>query len=250
MAILYVASESRELEFFAALLTGLRRLKWPIDYAFEGSWENRRVMLAANGAGPKLAAHAVEIAIRAVSMAELSASRLEAVVSTGYCGALDPQLTESQIVVATEVLDAKSNESFACASAQAEAEFVSGPIVSQDRIAVSAAEKQQLSQRGAIAVDMESSGVASRALRAGLPFAAIRAVSDRADQSFAFDLNRMRTGEGRIATAKIINYALVHPGVIPELRRFKRRAEDASRALGEFLAGSRICPIPDHPPSA
>ncbi|MBV9158194.1 MAG: hypothetical protein JO097_18155, partial [Acidobacteriaceae bacterium] len=74
MAILYVASESSELRPFAALLTGLRKLNWPIDYAFEGIWEGRRIMLAANGAGPQLAAQAVEVAIRAVTAAELSSS--------------------------------------------------------------------------------------------------------------------------------------------------------------------------------
>lgn len=79
MAILYVASEAFELEPLAQLLTGLRKLKWPVDYAFEGIWESRRVMLAANGAGPKLAVRAVETAIRAVAAAELSSSRLEAV---------------------------------------------------------------------------------------------------------------------------------------------------------------------------
>ena len=59
------------------------------------------MLLAANGAGPKLAAHVVEIAIRAAIRAELSSSELEAVVSTGFCGALDPALNEAQIVVAS-----------------------------------------------------------------------------------------------------------------------------------------------------
>jgi adenosylhomocysteine nucleosidase len=250
MAILYVASEARELESFAGLLANPRKLKWPIDYALEGMWEGRRVMLAANGAGPKLAYHAVEIAVRALSMAELSASRLEAVVSTGYCGALDPALGESQILVGTEVLNSATNEAFACAPVESDSEFVSGRIVSQNRIAISAAEKQELSRHGAVAVDMESAGVAARAKRAGLPFAAVRVVSDRADECFAFDLNRMRTVEGRIANGKIISYALTHPKVISELLRLKRRAKDASRALGEFLAGSRIRPTPENPPSA
>jgi hypothetical protein len=83
MAILYVASEASELRPFAAMLTGLRKLNWPIDYAFEGILEGRRILLAANGAGPRLAARAAEVAIRAVMVAELSSSRLEAVVSAG-----------------------------------------------------------------------------------------------------------------------------------------------------------------------
>src|SRR5437868_4369965 len=167
MAILYVAAEAMELEPFSALLTGVRKLKWPIDYAFEGVWEGRRVMLAANGAGATLAAQAVEIAIRAVTGAELSSSKLEAVVSTGFCGALDPELRECQIIVGTELLDMAANSTYECGSIDADSPFVSGLLVSQDRVANSAAEKEQLRKNGALAVDMEAGGVAARATRAG-----------------------------------------------------------------------------------
>lgn len=240
MAILYVASEAFELEPFAGLLTGLRKLKWPIEYAFEGIWEGRRIMLAAHGAGPKLAAQAVEIAIRAVTAAELSASKLEAVVSTGLCGALDPELREGQIVTATEVLDLASQETFACAPMIADGEAVSGVVATQDRIANEASEKRQLRASGAIAVDMEAAGVAARAKRAGLPFSCIKVVLDPCDESFGFDLNKMRTVEGRIARGKISFYALTHPVVIPGLIRLNRRAGDAAKVLGDFLVGCRI----------
>ncbi len=170
MAILYVASEAAELQPLAALLTGLRKLKWPIDYAWEGIWQSRRILLAANGAGPKLAAHAVEIAIRAAMAAELSSSKLEAVVSTGFCGGLDPALRESQIVVASEVVCASSGERFGCARVASETGFVTGALLSQDRIAHDASEKSTLFSNGAIAVDMEAAGVAARTNRARIAF--------------------------------------------------------------------------------
>jgi adenosylhomocysteine nucleosidase len=240
MAILYVASEASELKPLANLLTAPRKLKWPIDYAYEGIWESRRMMLAANGAGPKLAAQAVEVAIRAVMVAELSSSRLEAVVSTGWCGALDPELRESQIVVATQVLDVSTNETFDCAPIETDGEFVSGVVASQNSIANGAGEKQRLRALGAVAIDMEAAGAAARAKRAGLPFCCIKVVSDRADESFPFDLNKFRTSEGRIARGKIVFQALAHPNRLPVLFQLKRRTEDAARALGEFLAGCRI----------
>ena len=242
MAMLYVASEASELKPLAKLLTGLRKLKWPVDYAFEGIWESRRILVAANGAGPKLAAQVVEVAIRAAMVAELSSSRLEAVVSTGFCGALDPDLRESQIVVASEVLCPASGETFACAGVMAEREFVRGGMLSQDRIASNTEQKTKLLAHGAIAVDMEAAGVAARAKRAGLPFCCIKVVSDRADESFPFDLNRMRSDEGRIARGKIGIHALTHPTVVPALFALKRRSEDAARALGEFLVSCRIDP--------
>ncbi|MBV9765307.1 MAG: hypothetical protein JOZ48_10720 [Acidobacteriaceae bacterium] len=240
MAILYVASESSELRPFAALLTGLRKLNWPIDYAFEGIWEGRRIMLAANGAGPQLAAQAVEVAIRAVTAAELSSSKLEAVVTTGYCGALDASLQASQIVIATQVLDLATNELFDCVPITTETQHASGLIASQNRIANDAAEKTELQSSGAIAIDMEAAGVAARAKRAELPFCCIKVVSDCAAESFCLDLNQMRTSEGRIARGKIGVYAITHPTLIPELFHLRRRTQDAARALGDFLVSCRI----------
>ena len=240
MAILYVASEAAELKCFAGSLTGLRKLKWPIDYAWEGIWESRRILLAANGAGPALAAQAVEIAIRAGMAAELSSSKLEAVVSTGYCGALEPSLRESQIVVASEVLSPSTGETFACSQYTTQSSFISGPILSQNRIANDILQKQELFAGGAIAVDMEAAGVAARTKRAGLPFCCIKVVADRADESFPFDLNEMRTTEGRIARGKIVIHALTHPNRVPALLRLKHRTEDAAKALGEFLVSYRI----------
>ncbi|HEX3683821.1 MAG TPA: hypothetical protein VHU83_14905 [Bryobacteraceae bacterium] len=240
MAILYVASEASELKPFANTLTGLRKINWPVDYAFEGILEGRRVLLAANGAGPKLAARAVEVAIRAVTGAELSSSKLEAVVSTGYCGALDPNLRESQIVIATRVLDLTRSETSDCASVQSESGFASGLVVSQDRVALNSAEKHQLLAHNGIAVDMESAGVAQRTKAAGLPFCCIKVVSDRADEAFHIDFNRMRTPEGRIARGKIGLHATTHPKLIGELFRLRRRTRDAAMALGEFLVSCRI----------
>src|ERR1700728_4022774 len=141
MAIIYIAAEARELEFFASRLTGLRPLKWPLDYAQEGILDDRRILLAANGAGPKLAARALEIAIRAISAADLQSCVLEAVVCVGLCGALQPDLGEGQIVVATEVKAQDSGEVFPAWAVGADQPFVSGTIVSQDRVASTAAEK-------------------------------------------------------------------------------------------------------------
>jgi nucleoside phosphorylase len=245
MAILYVASEAMELEPFAALLTGVRKLKWPIDYAFEGLWEGRRFVLAANGAGPRLAAQAVEIAIRAVTGAELSSSKLEAVVSTGFCGALDPQLRECQIVVATEILDVGANTTFECGTVDADSPFTSGLLLSQDRVANNAAEKAQLRQHGALALDMEAAGVAARTTRAALPFYSIKVVCDRADESFPLDINTMRTPDGRIRRVKIGLHALTHPKVLRPLFHWKRRSGNAAKALGDFLVGCRIRPKSD-----
>jgi adenosylhomocysteine nucleosidase len=238
MAILYVASEASELKPFAGYLTGLRKLSWPLDYAFEGVLDGRRMMLTANGAGPKLAARAVEIAMRAVTVAELSSSRLEAVVSVGYCGALDPALKESQIVMATAILEEATGETLDCETVEGEA--VRGVVLSHDRVANSALDKEHLWQSGAIAVEMEAAGVFARTRKANLPFFCIKAVSDLANESFPLDLNLMRSTEGRFSRGRIGYYAITHPKALPGLLHLKRRSEQAAKALGEFLVSCRI----------
>jgi adenosylhomocysteine nucleosidase len=211
-----------------------------VDYAVEGVLEGRRVLLAANGAGPELAARAVEVAVRAVTAAELSASRLEAVISVGYCGALAPDLRENTIVIATEVLDRVTGAAFPCVVPLLEADVAKGKLISQNRVAVTLQDKAELAGTGAIAVDMESSGAAARTQRAGLPFLCIKVVLDRADEMFHLDLNAMRTREGRMNRGRIVAYAVTHPWLFPELLRLKRRAAGAATALGEFLVTSRI----------
>jgi adenosylhomocysteine nucleosidase len=246
MALLYIAAEASELKPFANALTGLRPLKWPLAFAQEGIFEGRRILLAANGAGPKLAAKALEIAIRAISANNLQSSLLEAVVSVGLCGALDPDLREGQIVVAAQVRTLASDEVFPACPVDTAQPFVSGLLVSQDRIATSATEKSQLRARfGAVAVEMEAFGVAARAKRAGLPFCCIKVVSDRADDSFGMDFNESRSPEGRISRGKIVLKAVARPSVIPELFRLKRRAEMAAGALGDFLVSCRFNLGPD-----
>lgn len=239
MAILFVASEAFELKPLAARLSGTRPLKWPLDYAEEGVWEGKRYLLAANGAGPKLGSQCVEVALRATSMAELSSSRLEAVVNVGLCGALLPSLEQDQIVVGSNVLAPDSGDTFPCRPVTCNHASIEGPIASINRVA-SVSDKRSLAERGAIAVDMEAAGIAKRAQASGLPFCCVKVVSDRADEEFVIDFNQMRTSEGRFSRGKIVGYALTHPAVVPHLFGLKRRTAKAAGVLGVFLASCRF----------
>lgn len=240
MAILFVAAEADELKPFAKHLINARKLNWPLDYAQEGILDGRRVLLAANGAGSRLAAQAVEVAIRAITAADLSASKLEAIVSVGFCGALKDELKASEIIVGTDVVDERTGSRYPCVPISATCEHRSGIVASQDRVAMDREEKAKLLSSGAIAVDMEASAVAEAARRASVPFFCIKAVSDLSGESFRFDLNKMRTPEGRIARGKIVLYTLTHPWLLGELLHLRQRAQGAAKELGEFLVSCRI----------
>lgn len=240
MAILFVAAEAFELQPFARLLQNLRKLNWPIAYAYEGVLHDTRMILVANGAGPKLAVKAVGIAYRAVSLTGLSSSRLEAIASVGFCGALNPDLNIGDIVVGSEIFDAARSQTYSCTSVSSDMPFTSGRVLSQDRIANTADEKRELALHGTIAVEMEAAGIAAYAARTGLPCACIKVVSDGANESFPFDLNQMRTADGQIARGKIGLYALKHPLVLSSLLGLKRRSDRVARTLGDFLVSCTI----------
>jgi nucleoside phosphorylase len=249
MAILFVASEAFELEPLAQRLTGRRPLKWPVQYAEEGVWRGKRYLLAANGPGAKLAIKCVEVGIRATSVTDLSSSKLEAVVSVGLCGALQSTLKVNDVFIGTEVLAGNGSERFTCYPVAHDTPATEGVVVSVDRIAVMRADKAKLAGTGALAVEMEAAGIAKRTFAANLPFSCIKVVSDTVDEEFVIDFNQLRTTEGRFARGKIVIYALTHPSVIPSLLRLRRRTQEASGALGAFLASCRFqfSEIPSYP---
>jgi adenosylhomocysteine nucleosidase len=218
----FVAADRRELD--GLLRNGAEPLRWPVDFAARTSagW-----ILVANGAGPQRAGEAAEVILRFEAVSAL--------VSTGYCGALDRKLAVADLVVATEV------NRFAAERPVTGSRHVAGPIVSMDRVVQTAAEKARLRELGPIAVEMEAAGVAEVALRRGVPFYCVRVVTDRADETLSIDFNCARDQTGRIRISRVVRAALRHPyDGVPELLLLARRSRRASRALGEFLADCRL----------
>ena len=152
------------------------------------------------------------------------------VMSVGMCGALAEGLNVGDIVVASSV------NGVVVETPRSSAKFRVGPIVSVDRVAQTVAEKQDLRQTGAIAVEMEAAAVLERARRWGVPFYCVRAVSDTADEGFELDLNATRDASGRFRVGRILAQAARRPlSGVPELLRLRRNSEAACKALGEFI---------------
>jgi adenosylhomocysteine nucleosidase len=219
--ILVVAADRRELADFAPRLSGRRSISAGLDYSEEGQLGGRRWLLAANGAGPRLAAAAVR-AFRGA----------DRVVSTGYCGALDPALAPSDIVICNRVIEAETNRRFRTAD-----EF-GATCLSGDKVIQTSREKQLLrGTTGASVVEMEAAGVAAETEAMGRPFHCIRVVTDTADEDISLDLNAARDGDGRIRPLRVALSSLKRPRLdIPELMKLNRRPKAASVRLGEYLA--------------
>jgi adenosylhomocysteine nucleosidase len=226
--LVFVAAERRELEGLLVHVAEIRKPGWPLDFSRIGRLNGRQVVLAANGPGPKLAGEAVDVV--------KEREKMDGLVSTGFCGGLDPGLHACDIFVATEV--AGMGPALTPSSSRP---FKTGKLLSIDRVVSTAAEKAQQGRAGVQAVEMEAAAVAGRARDWNVPFYAVRVVTDTAEESFPLDFNRMRAEDGRFSRPRIMAAALRKPAtVVPELIKLNKRTKRAAQALGDFLADARF----------
>ena len=225
-----IAAERAELEPVAGRLAGARPIGVGLRWAVGGRLGSIPVALAAHGTGR----------IHAATAARAIGERLplRGLVSVGWCGGLDPSLEVGQVVVADRVLSENPRQEFRALPVEGPA--TTGAVLSVDRFVRTAEEKRQLRATGASVVDMEAAGVAAEAVRMGLPFFCVRAVSDPAGKTFAMDFNRARRGDGRFSVGRIVAQAGVRPGHWRELFELGRASRVAASALGAFLGGCRF----------
>jgi adenosylhomocysteine nucleosidase len=114
-----------------------------------------------------------------------------------------------------------------------------GLLVTVPRIITTAAEKRQLGEEtGALAVDMESAGVACRAAEARVPMAALRVITDSADEPLPLDFNRCLDSNGQFHYGRLILLLARRPLAGGGLVRLGRHSALAGQSLASFLAGS------------
>ena len=240
--LLVVAAERREFRGILRNCGLVEELSWPLAYAVKVRLNDRMCVLAANGPGPRLAGRVLEIA-------EVEAGRaggnnlIGAVVSTGFCGGLDPGLAVGEIVEATSVVDLATGGQYVSRAVSTSIQRTRGIVLSTDRVASTVAEKAKLRTQvaGAMAVEMEAAAVAPWAAARALPFHCVRVVSDRAADAFPLDMNRMRDAGGRFDLLKIAGQALLQPwSRVPALLKINRDCRVAEEKLGAFFANCRF----------
>ena len=125
-------------------------------------------------------------------LATLDASTFRGVISFGVAGGLDPTLKSGDIVVATEVMAGDTrwlagsalNEELVVNAALGRRRVVRGGLAGVEQVVAGIAKKTALwMETGAAAVDMESHIAAAYATEAGVPFAALRVISDPANRA-------------------------------------------------------------------
>jgi len=167
MKLLIVASDPREFSGLLARSDGARRQPLPVQWARSAKLRGHELLLAANGVGATRAAAAVDAAAEWF--------RPEAVVSAGFCGALDEGLAIADIVVADCVAAAGRRYP---AMPVTGPPFHAGTVCSIDHVARTAEEKGQLRSSGACAVEMEAATLFAVGAAASVPIGCALAVSD------------------------------------------------------------------------
>ncbi|MFA7402953.1 MAG: hypothetical protein WC007_03085 [Pelobacteraceae bacterium] len=195
-------------------------------------------LLVQSGVGFDNAARAAERLIRD--------EHPDLLISTGFCGAIAPELQAGDVVVANMIVIAHENgfeeipaplspigQTFVARQAAVGNKVVGGAFVSTSCLT----SKKRLA--GMLpghypnpVVEMESGAIAIIAVENNIPLLAVRAVSDPADEELSFSLDEFCDQDMRsIRPYKVLLTVLRKPRIIPQLVRLSRGSRTAAQSL-------------------
>jgi adenosylhomocysteine nucleosidase len=167
-------------------------------------------------------------AIRAFAEVEKDAP-IDLVFSLGWAGALTPDLAPGTAHNVAGVIDVQTGERFRCDADAGPLWLATSPKVAD------AAEKYRLaSAYNAALVDMEAAAVARLAQMRGIPFYAIKGVSDSLNAKLP-DFNRFIGPQGQFQTFRFAFYAAIRPSYWPSLVGMGENSRKASQSISESL---------------
>jgi len=175
---------------------------------------------------------------------------IRGVISFGVAGGLDPSLKSGDVVVATEVLAGAArwlaglplNEELIASVGLGNRRIVRGRLAGAEEVVVARHIKAALHlETGAAAVDMESHIAADYAAKAGLPFAAMRVISDPATRALPPLAMAAIKPNGNIDLGKVLRAVARNPSALLDLVSTGidfNRALRSLRGCRSFLLGS------------
>ncbi len=149
--------------------------------------------------------------------------------SLGWAGALTPDLAPGSAHNVAGVIDVQTGERFRCDADAGSLWLATSPKVADEQ------EKRRLaSTYRADLVDMEAAAIARLAQMRGIPFYAIKGISDGFNSRMP-DFNRFIGPQGQFQTARFALYSLLRPSYWPSLIKMGENSKKASQSIAEAL---------------
>lgn len=163
-----------------------------------------------------------------------------AVYSVGFAGALESVRKVGDVIVPARVINSGDGSSVALDSGH-------GVLITFGTVAGPEQKRKLRESFGAQAVDMEAAAVARSAEARGVPFKAVKVISDEVDFEFP-EMERFVDAEGNFREGQFALFAAVRPWLWRRVFRMARNGQVAARALCEQIrkiVGERVSDIPD-----
>lgn len=201
-----------------------------------GKLAGREVVIVEGGVGQKAAARATAEVIKFY--------RPTWIVSAGFAGGLDETLRRGHIVLADEVINRKGERIATDLRLDRESLAATkglhvGRLLTVDSILRQPAERRNLaSEHAAIACDMESFAIAAACRQQGVPFLAIRIISDAVDDELPPEIEHLlkqKSLAGKLGAAAGAVFKRL--SAAKDLWKLREDALKASDRLAKFLAG-------------
>lgn len=179
---------------------------------------NADVIATTTGIGTALAISATE---RLLDLAEF-----DRVMVVGIAGGVGPSVAIGDVVIPEVVVDGPNGVEYR--PAPIDGPVPRGSIVTSDDFIVDPERLAHLISQGVIAVDMETGSVAAVCARRGVPWSAVRAISDRAEDGDE-EMIALANPDGSPNGPAIARYFARHPGRIPYMLKVGRGAMEAAK---------------------
>ncbi len=181
------------------------------------------------GVGPAVARMTTERA--------LAVHHVDHVLVSGIAGGLDPDLPVGSVVVPEVVMDLASGQCFQAAPLSGVK--LAGMIGVADHLITDERRLADLFAHGVVALEMESSGVATACEKAGVPWTTFRVIGDRPDEGLIDEeLMSFIRSDGTTDTWAGICFLMTHPGRIGELLRLARDGSKAASKAARTTLGA------------
>jgi adenosylhomocysteine nucleosidase len=208
----------------------------------EGTLAGQPVALLALGIGKECARIAAEMTIHCY--------RPDLIISAGFGGGLQEHVHDGDIVVGTEILELRKDRGseISCDSLHTPVHPVRlngngtgdmrvhyGKIVTTDEMILRAANKMRIGKAtGALAVDMETSAVATVCAVRGIDFLAVRCITDNDHEDLPREFNDFFV-LGQLRAKRVLSSCARDPRVLGDLVRLGYRAMHSGDKLARFL---------------